>query len=70
MKINLSETFQEVFFSSLDSAVEMTSLTTSEQFDQILGFHVQQLIEIDTAEGVLLEGSLLLNLNTVRHGET
>ena len=45
----------------------MTTLSASEKFDQVFRLHVKKLIEIDTTEGVLLEGSLLLDLNTVRH---
>merc|ERR1719394_2117606 len=65
--LGLSETLEEVLFSSLDTTVEMTTLSASEKFDQIFRFHIKKLIEIDTTEGVLLEGSLLLDLNTVRH---
>merc|ERR1712241_1603134 len=67
VSLDLSETLEEVLFSSLDTTVEMTTLSASEKFDQVFRLHVKKLIEIDTTEGVLLEGSLLLDLNTVRH---
>ena len=66
--LGLAETLEEVLLSALDAAVEMATLTATEQLDQVLGFHVQELVEVDTAEGVLLEGALLLDLD-FRHGE-
>ena len=66
--VYLAETLEEVLLSALDAAVEVATLTATEQLDQVLGFHVQQLVKVDTAEGVLLEGALLLDLD-FRHGE-
>ena len=65
--VYLAETLEEVLLSALDAAVEVATLTATEQLDQVLGFHVQQLVKVDTAEGVLLEGALLLDLD-FRHG--
>ena len=67
--VYLAETLEEVLLSALDAAVEVATLTATEQLDQVLGFHVQQLVKVDTAEGVLLEGALLLDLDFVRHGQ-
>ena len=65
--VYLAETLEEVLLSALNAAVEVATLAATEQLDQVLGFHVQQLVKVDTAEGVLLEGALLLDLD-FRHG--
>ena len=63
-----SESLEEIFFAPLDSAVKMAPSATSEQLDQVFRLDGEQLVKVNTAVGVLLEGALLLDLNArVRH---
>jgi hypothetical protein len=58
--LGLAETLEEVLLSALDATVEVAALAATKELDQILRLHVKELIEVDTTEGVLLEGALLL----------
>ena len=65
----LAEALEEVLLSALDATVEVTALAATEELDEVLRFHVEELVQIDTTEGVLLEGTLLLDLD-FRHGDS
>jgi len=65
----LAQAFKEVFLSSLGAAVEVTTLTATQKLDQVFRLHFKKLVQIDTTEGVLFEGTLLLDFHAVRHFE-
>ena len=69
VKHYLAEALEEVLLSALDATVEVTALAATEELDEVLRFHVEELVQVDTTEGVLLEGTLLLDLD-FRHGDS